>query len=209
MSGVFGLFGSKKKDNKEDIKKRSLETVQNLKTKINEMEEKINLLETKKNHQTEIAKEKLKKGDKIGAKKALAKKKQFDEQIKVHDGALMMMEEQQMMLSNAESLKDVFKTVSEANNAIKEANAGMNIDDLEKIKDDLEVIYFYIYILIYINLQDIKDQQKELNDIFATHSVIENEELDEELAQMEKEMLEDELPDANKSKGNLIYILLI
>ena len=34
-------------------------------------------------------------------------------------------------------------------------------------------------------------------------------ELDEELAQMEKEMLEDELPDANKSKGNLIYILLI
>ena len=146
MSGVFGLFGSKKKDNKEDIKKKSLETIQNLKTKINEMEEKINLLETKKNHQTEIAKEKLKKGDKIGAKKALAKKKQFDEQIKVHDGALMMMEEQQMMLSNAESLKDVFKTVSEANNAIKEANAGMNIDDLEKIKDDLEVIYFYIYI---------------------------------------------------------------
>lgn len=139
MSGVFGLFGSKKKDNKEDIKKKSLETIQNLKTKINEMEEKINLLETKKNHQTEIAKEKLKKGDKIGAKKALAKKKQFDEQIKVHDGALMMMEEQQMMLSNAESLKDVFKTVSEANNAIKEANAGMNIEDLEKIKDDLEV----------------------------------------------------------------------
>ena len=199
MSGVFGLFGSKKKDNKEDIKKKSLETIQNLKTKINEMEEKINLLETKKNHQTEIAKEKLKKGDKIGAKKALAKKKQFDEQIKVHDGALMMMEEQQMMLSNAESLKDVFKTVSEANNAIKEANAGMNIEDLEKIKDDLEVKLYYIYLYIYY--QDIKDQQKELNDIFATHSVIENEELDEELAQMEKEMLEDELPDANKSKG--------
>jgi charged multivesicular body protein 4 len=150
MSGVFGLFGSKKKDNKEDIKKKSLETIQNLKTKINEMEEKINLLETKKNHQTEIAKEKLKKGDKIGAKKALAKKKQFDEQIKVHDGALMMMEEQQMMLSNAESLKDVFKTVSEANNAIKEANAGMNIEDLEKIKDDLEVKLYYIYLYIYI-----------------------------------------------------------
>jgi len=149
MSGVFGLFGSKKKDNKEDIKKKSLETIQNLKTKINEMEEKINLLETKKNHQTEIAKEKLKKGDKIGAKKALAKKKQFDEQIKVHDGALMMMEEQQMMLSNAESLKDVFKTVSEANNAIKEANAGMNIEDLEKIKDDLEVKLYYIYLYIY------------------------------------------------------------
>ena len=147
MAGVFGLFGSKKKDNKEEVKKKSLETIQNLKTKIGEMEEKINFLETKKNNQNEVAKEKLKKGDKNGAKKALSNKKKFDEQIKLHDGALMMMEEQQMMLQNAESLKDVFKTVSEANSVIKDATTGMKVEDLDKIKDDMEVnIYFFVFI---------------------------------------------------------------
>ena len=84
-------------------------------------------------------KEKLKKGDKLGAKKALAAKKKYDEQIKLHDGAMMMMEEQQMMLQNAESLKDVFKTVSDANSVIKDATTGMKVEDLDKIKDDMEV----------------------------------------------------------------------
>jgi len=145
MSGIFGLFGSKKKENKEDVKQKSLETIQKLKQKIGEMEEKINFLETKKNNQTTIAKEKLKKGDKLGAKKALASKKQFDDQIKIHDGAMMMMEEQMMMLQNAESLKDVFKTVSDANNVIKDATTGMKVEDLDRIKDDMEVIFFYNY----------------------------------------------------------------
>lgn len=144
MSGIFGLFGSKKKDNKEEIKQKSLETIQNLKNKITEMEEKINFLDTKKNNQNEVAKEKLKKGDKLGAKKALAAKKKFDEQIKLHDGAMMMMEEQMMMLQNAESLKDVFKTVSDANNVIRDATTGMKVEDLDKIKDDMEVKFFLI-----------------------------------------------------------------
>ena len=106
--------------------------------------EKLNFLETKKNHQNEVIKEKLKKGDKLGAKKALTQKKQLEEQIKIQDGAMMMMEEQQMMLMNAESMKDVFKTVAEANAVIKDATTGMKVEDLDKIKDDMEVIYFFI-----------------------------------------------------------------
>ena len=141
---IFNLFGSKKKDNKEEIKEKSLQAISNLKKKISEVEEKLNFLETKKNHQNEVIKEKLKKGDKLGAKKALTQKKQLEEQIKIQDGAMMMMEEQQMMLMNAESMKDVFKTVAEANAVIKDATTGMKVEDLDKIKDDMEVIYFFI-----------------------------------------------------------------
>jgi len=139
MSSIFGLFGTKKKENKEEVREKCLESIQNLKLKISEMEEKISFFETKKNNQNEIAKEKLKKGDKLGAKKSLAAKKQYDQQIKIHDGAMMMMEEQMMMLQNAESLKDVFRTVTDANNAIKNATTGMKVEDLDKIKDDMEV----------------------------------------------------------------------
>ena len=64
------------------------------------MEEKIKFIETKKNNLNEQAKTKLKAGDKNGARQALAKKKKFDEQIKQFDGALMLMEEQKMMLQN-------------------------------------------------------------------------------------------------------------
>ena len=141
---IFNLFGSKKKDNKEEIKEKSLQAISNLKKKISEVEEKLNFLETKKNHQNEVIKEKLKKGDKLGAKKALTQKKQLEEQIKIQDGAMMMMEEQQMMLMNAESMKDVFKTVAEADAVIKDATTGMKVEDLDKIKDDMEVIYFFI-----------------------------------------------------------------
>lgn len=45
-----------------------------------------------------------------------------------------------------------------------------------------------------------KAQQSEVNEFFTGYSVSNNEELDEELAKMEEEMLNEELPDANKSK---------
>jgi charged multivesicular body protein 4 len=134
------LFGSKKPANaKPDNKQKALETMKNLGTKINDLEEKIQFLETKKNAQNEVAKQKLKAGDKNGAKQALAKKKKFDEQIKQYDGAIMMMEEQKMMLENAESLREVFQTVDQANKVLIDSTKGFTVDDLDRIRDDLDV----------------------------------------------------------------------
>jgi charged multivesicular body protein 4 len=136
------LFGSKKKDTKPDNKQKALETMKNLGTKISDLEEKIQFLETKKNNQNEVAKQKLKAGDKNGAKQALAKKKKFDEQIKQYDGAIMMMEEQKMMLENAESLREVFQTVDQANKVLIDSTKGFTVDDLDRIRDDLDVSCF-------------------------------------------------------------------
>ena len=51
----------------------------------------------------------------------------------------MMMQEQQMMLESMETLRDVFSTVSLANQTLKDAQKGLSIDDINDIKDDLEV----------------------------------------------------------------------
>ena len=83
------------------------------------------------------------------AKQALAKKKKFDEQIKQYDGAIMMMEEQRMMLENAASLKDVFQTVDYANKILIESTKGFTVEDLDRIRDDIEVILYNIGIEIW------------------------------------------------------------
>jgi predicted Zn-dependent protease len=138
------LFGKKAPENKgPDPKEQALKTLSNLSKTINEMEEKIEFVENKKNAQTEIAKQKLKAGDKNGAKQALAKKKKYDEQIKQWDGAIMMMQEQQMMLENMETLKNVFTTVDQTNQFIKESQKNMNMDKIDDIKNDFEVKLVY------------------------------------------------------------------
>lgn len=141
---MMGLFGGKKKEKKPaENKQNVMLMIENLGNKVNDLEEKIKFLEIKKNNQNEEAKKKLKAGDKTGAKQALAKKKKIDEQIKQYDGAIMMMDEQKMMLENAESVRDVFKTVSSANEVLIKATEGLNVDDLDKIRNDLEVLAIF------------------------------------------------------------------
>ncbi len=158
------LFGSKKKEKKpEDNKQQAMETMKNLGSKISDLEEKIQFLETKKNAQNEVAKQKLKAGDKNGAKQALAKKKKFDEQIKQYDGAIMMMEEQKMMLENAASLKEVFQTVDQANKVLIDSTKGFTVDDLDRIRDDLDV---YIYNISKLNKVKRKSTNFSRNTLF-------------------------------------------
>jgi len=134
------LFGKKQPEQKApDMKEKAMATMNKLGQSINDMEEKIQFLENKKNAETERAKQRLKSGDKNGAKQALSKKKKYDEQIKQYDGAIMMMQEQQMMLESMETLRDVFATVNLANQTLKDAQKGLSIDDINDIKDDLEV----------------------------------------------------------------------
>jgi charged multivesicular body protein 4 len=140
MKNLFGGGAKKPEQNKNDEnKQKAIETMNKLDGQIKELEEKIDFLEIKKNQQTEIAKTKLKSGDKNGAKQALSKKKKYDEQIKQFDGAMMMMEEQKMILENMESMKNIFEAVNSANQVIKKNQETISLDNIDKIKDDLAV----------------------------------------------------------------------
>jgi hypothetical protein len=52
---------------------------------------------------------------------------------------MMLMEEQKMMLENAELMKGIFDTIKNANTQIKTSQEGINVEDLYKIKDEMAV----------------------------------------------------------------------
>lgn len=180
---IKNLFGKKKEPKQAESKEKALATIQTLDKQISDIEAKIDFNEKKANGLQEEAKAKLKAGDKLGAKKCLAKKKRYNEQIKQYEGAATMMEEQKMMLENAEGMKSVFKAISVSNQVLKEANKGMNVEDVEKMREDME---------------DIKADQEEIKNFFETYNEEGQEDLDEELEGLEAEIAKEvALPSAN------------
>ena len=99
----------------------------------------------------------------------------------------MMMEEQKAMLENTDTMKAVFQTITSTNEVIKQTGKDLNIETIEKAREDM---------------QDIKDQQAEMNDLFKEYAEEGNEEVDEELENLEKEIADQEvnLPAANKEE---------
>ena len=192
---MFGLFGGKKKEEVKKTDKREdvIKTINNLNEQITNMEEKISHLEAKMNGQTELAKEKLKKGDKTGAKQCLHKKNQFNEQIKTIDGAMMMLEEQKMMLDATVTMGSAYEALRQGNQAINMASEGFKVEDLDKIREEME---------------DNKAAFEEKNEFFKEASVLDNPELDDELAELESQLQQesaDALPNIiDKAKKNII-----
>jgi hypothetical protein len=189
---MFGLFGGKKENKtkkKEENKEKVFETINKLNKEITDIEEKIQHLEAKKNGQLAIAKEKLAKGEKTQAKQALQKKKWYDDQIKSLDGAMMMLEEQKMMLDGTMSMGSVYEALQEGSQAINMASENFKIEDLDKIREEME---------------DNKMTFEEKNQFFTEYSVVDNPELDDELDQLASELENEALPDVGKKKKEVI-----
>lgn len=190
---MFGLFTSKKEDKKkkkEETQEEVMKAVEKLNLQLADMEEKIAHLEAKKNGIIESAKEKLKKGDKTGARQALQKKKWVDDQIKTMDGAMMMLEEQKMMLDSNLTMGNIYETLKEGSKAMNLAQENFKIEDLDKIRDEME---------------DNKIAFEEKNNFFQEYAVQDNAELDDELDQLQSELDNEALPDLKDKKKEVIF----
>ena len=180
------LFGKKDAKKQPQGGDKAQLTAGMLNKKIKEQELKIENIEKKTSALQNEAKAKLKAGDKAGAKRILAKKKKYVEQIKQLEGAMAMMEEQKFMLENVSHTKDVVNAIKEGNAAVKEASKGMSVEDLDTIKGEME---------------DLKANQDELNDFFKEYGEQDQEGVDEELDELEKEMANEDvgaMPVSNK-----------
>ena len=100
---------------------------------IKKKEKEINETEKKINDYQNSAKETLKKGDKIGAKNILTRKKKLVEKMNEFQGTLILMEEQKMLLDNSEILRDAFNQVTIAE---KIAQNSLKDIDLENMKEE-------------------------------------------------------------------------
>ena len=182
---LFGKKGgSKKAPQTNNVEQTSLMLDQ----KIKEQELRLSNLETRTIGLQDEAKAKLKSGDRAGAKRLLAKRKKLVEQIKQVEGAISMMEEQQLMLQNTTQMKDIMETINKVNIAMKEAGKGLTVEDIEKIKEEMD---------------DLKADQEELNNFFKEYNDENLEGVDEELEDLEKEMAQEDtaiLPGANIEK---------
>ena len=187
----FGkLFGKKDASKKAPKQDKNEQTQLMLDQKIKDQELRLNNIETRTNAMQEEAKQKLKAGDKSGAKRILAKKKKLVEQMKQIEGAIAMMEEQKMMLDNTLQMKDVMSAIKQGNEAVKIASQGMSVEDLERMKEEMD---------------DVKADQEELNNFFKEYGDENMEDVDEELDALEQQMAKEDsgaLPVANKEVLN-------
>ena len=79
------------------------------------------------------------------------------------------------------------------NEAVKEASKGMNIEDLEDMKEQID---------------EVKAAQEELNNFFKDYADENQKDVDEELEQIEQQTAEKDtgaLPMANKEQLNKVY----
>ena len=185
---IAGLFGKKKKEEPKSTQSKAVKSIGELEKGISDLEAQIEFNEKRAAAIQAEAKTKLKAGDKNGAKKLLVKRKRHLEQIKNFEGALSMMEQQKMMLENADSMGKMYNVLSNATNTLKEVQKDMNVEKLEQMREDMD---------------EIKDTQNEMNDFFKEYADADMEGIDDDLAELEDEMEKEDkvdLPDANKQK---------
>ena len=160
---LFGKKGDKKAPKQDKVQQTQLD----LDEKIKQQELKLDNIDKKVNNLQEQAKAKLRAGDKGGAKRLLAQKKKYVEQMKQIEGAIVMMEEQRMMLETAQNTVDIVNTIKNTNQVVKEATKGVSVEDLEDLRGEME---------------DMKATQDELNDFFKDYAEQNNEDVEEEMA---------------------------
>ena len=149
------LFGGGKKDKPKDTKTKVDEAMKDIDKKISDMELLTQNLDLRQKNLQEEAKQKLKAGDKAGAKRLLMKKKKLLDQLKQTEGAMAMMEEQKIMLETAGATKDMVDAVKSAAAVVKEAMKELNVESLEELKEQMEKE---------------KEKQKEIADFFIDYA---------------------------------------
>jgi hypothetical protein len=155
----------KKKENKYTEKQSKLDE------KITEQEKRLEDLEAKTNALENEAREKIKVGDRAGAKRILLKQEKIVEHMKQIEGAIAMIEEQKMMLDCTSQMKDVMSAIKCGNSAVKECSKGMSVEDLEYMKE---------------NMEDINPDQEELDAFFKDYDN-ENVDVDDKLDELERD----------------------
>jgi DNA repair exonuclease SbcCD ATPase subunit len=185
------LFGGGKKEKPKEPKAKIDETLQTLNKKISDLELLTQNLDVRQKNLQEEAKQKLKAGDKAGAKRLLTKKKKLLDQLKQTEGAIAMMEEQKMTLESAGATKEIIDTLKATNQIVKDAMKELNIESLEELKEEME---------------EAKAAQEELNNFFTDYANEQMDEVEDELKALEEEEAQknkNAMPVANKEEINV------
>ena len=183
LSRMFG--GSSKGGGKTKTAQTPQEAIQQLRDVEDVLQKKVEHLEGKINEETEIARRDA-RTNKRNALNALKRKKRLEKTLQQIDGTLTTLEYQREALQNAAMNGQAFGALQSATSALRNVHKELDVDSIQDIMDDLA-------------------EQHELSNEIANAisspvgfgAEIDETELENELAQLEKEALAQEMTHLN------------
>lgn len=180
------LFGKKKKKNMNP--EEVLKTMESLRKTIEDIEKRSNLLQNKSQLELQNALQRKKLGDRNGALISLKRKKMYENEASKLEGSRMNIEQQLFAIEGASMNKNIFEGLKTGNNVLKQVHGEIKIEDVDKLKDEME---------------EQQDMLQELNEAISQPigfmSTIDEDELMQELDEMEAQEYEVGLLDAAPS----------
>ena len=176
------MGGSCSKD--PEVQESLMDVKIKVKLKISEVELKINDKNKEVQKYEEQAKFYLKSGNKLEAKRQILKKQNNQKIVARLNVQLQILDEQLLILENAEANKDMVETLRSVNQKIKQVNANTDIRELERIIDEMNE-----------NKEIMRDNIEEVNEVMNQANEGDPD-ISEEFKQLEAEMNND-IPKAN------------
>ena len=106
----------------------------------------------------------------------LKQSKFHQEQLKIADGQLTMIENQILEIEKSQQMSEVYKTLEQGNKILKDLQEDLKVEKFQQIKEDL---------------QGLKEQNNEITNFFTKHGINEIEcdkDVAAELEQFEREL---------------------
>ena len=134
----MGLFGKSKKKQKEPNPEATLRSMETLRNTIDDITKRATLLQTRCNNELQQALQRKKQGDKAGALACLKRKKMYENEIAKLEGSRINIEQQLFAIEGASMNRNIFEGLRQGNTVLKQVHDKISIDEVDKLKDDME-----------------------------------------------------------------------
>ncbi|CAG9332020.1 unnamed protein product [Blepharisma stoltei] len=185
------LFGKKKKQNMKP--EEVLKTMESLRKTIEDIEKRSTLLQNKAQMELQNALQRKKQGDRAGALISLKRKKMYETEASKLEGSRMNIEQQLFAIEGASMNKNIFDSLKTGNQALKQVHGEIKIEDVDKLKDEME---------------EQQDLVQELNEAISQPigfmSTVDEDDLLKELDEIEAQEYERDLIEAEPSQKAMV-----
>ncbi len=179
------LFGKKKEEKKKPNPEEAMKAIN---AQIENIGKREKVLEIKSKSLVDEALKNKKAKNTRAAILALKKKKLVEQEINKIGGMKMLLEQQKLQLEGASFDGDIFATLKTAGSALTEVRKGIDVEQFEKLKEDIE---------------ESQAVSQEISDFFGGIAREGEDELMEELEELESENVQEQLGDVEVPTGKL------
>eukprot|EP01022_Parablepharisma_sp_SALTPOND_P004858 TRINITY_DN121133_c0_g1_i1.p4 TRINITY_DN121133_c0_g1~~TRINITY_DN121133_c0_g1_i1.p4 ORF type:complete len:195 (-),score=51.12 TRINITY_DN121133_c0_g1_i1:2564-3148(-) len=182
------LFGKKKEEKKKPNPEEAMRAINSQIDNIGKREQ---VLEIKAKNLTQEALKNKKAKNNRAAILALKKKKLAEQELNKIGGMKMLLEQQKLQLEGSAFDGDIFATLKTAGAAITEVRKGIDVEQFEQLKEDIE---------------ESQAVSQEISEFFGGIAQEGEDELLDELEQMESENVEEQLGGIDVPVGSIILL---